>query len=65
DDDTNTAPKKPTTSEDSNFTRYGWSIRQNLYIDDAEARLRQALPTAKVVYLGSDIDRQPATGLTA
>ncbi|WP_444948018.1 cation transporter dimerization domain-containing protein [Micromonospora ureilytica] len=27
-------------------------------IDDAEARLRQALPTAKVVYLEPDIDRQ-------
>ncbi|MFC0004839.1 cation diffusion facilitator family transporter [Micromonospora siamensis] len=30
-------------------------------IDDAEARLRRALPTAKVVYLEPDIDRQPAS----
>ncbi|WUN10216.1 cation diffusion facilitator family transporter [Micromonospora zamorensis] len=29
-------------------------------IDDAEARLRQALPTAKVVYLEPDIDRHSA-----
>ncbi|RQX03853.1 cation diffusion facilitator family transporter [Micromonospora inaquosa] len=34
-------------------------------IDDAEARLRQALPTAKVVYLEPDIDRHPAPGLPA
>ena len=35
-------------------------------IDDAEARLRRALPTAKVVYLEPDIDRQPApTGAAA
>ncbi|WBB47790.1 cation diffusion facilitator family transporter [Verrucosispora sp. WMMA2044] len=35
-------------------------------IDDAEARLRRALPTAKVVYLEPDIDRQPTpTGAAA
>ncbi|WP_348639658.1 cation diffusion facilitator family transporter [Micromonospora sp. MH33] len=34
-------------------------------IDDAEARLRHAQPTAKVVYLEPDIDRQPTPTPTA